>query len=69
MTHEEMMNHAVTLSAAFIQNGDLRHSGNFRDDGSADIQEQVGLLVIQMYRAIKEASSEAQNDPWAKPRD
>ena len=66
MTHEKRMEHAVKLSAAFIQNRDLRHCGNFKDDGSANIQDQVALLVIQMYRAVEEASFEAQQTSWAK---
>lgn len=65
MNHETLMQHAVTLAAAFIRNGDLRHNRNFRDDGSSDSHEQVTLLVIQMYRAAAEASLEAQQSSWA----
>ena len=66
MTHDELMTHAVTLAAAFIQNGDQRHDGNYRDDGSSETHERVTLLLIQMYRAVSEASFEAQQAPWAK---
>ncbi len=65
MKHEELMQHAVMLATAFIQNGDFRHSHNLRDDGSSPIQEQIGLLVIQMYRSVAEASFEAQQASWA----
>lgn len=65
MKHEELMAHAVTLAAAFIQNGDLRHNHNFRDDGSSESHDQVQLLVIQMYRAVAEASFEARQASWA----
>lgn len=66
MDHDQLMAHAVRLAAAFIQNGDLRHCGNYRDDGSSTTQEFVGLLVIQMYRSVQEASFEAQQTSWAK---
>ncbi len=66
MEHEKLLEHATRLAAAFIQNGDLRHDDNFRDDGSSITQEQVALLVIQMYRAVAEASFEARQAPWAK---
>lgn len=65
MNHEILMQHAVTLAAAFIQNGDLRHDHNFRDDGSSITHDFAGLLVIQMYRAVAEASFEAQQASWA----
>ncbi len=61
MTHEELMNHAVKLATAFIQNGDLRHCGNFRDDGSSVTQEQVQLLVMQMYNAVEQAAHETRD--------
>ncbi|WP_306603877.1 hypothetical protein [Azonexus sp.] len=66
MEHEKMMEHATTLAAAFIANGDLRHRRNFRDDGSSETHEQVTLLLIQMYRAVEEASFEARQTSWAK---
>lgn len=65
MDHQALMAHAVTLAAAFIQNGDLRHNHNFRDDGGSVTHEQVTLLLIQMYRATAEASLEAQQASWA----
>ncbi len=65
MNHETLMQHAVTLASAFVKNGDLRHNGNFRDDGSSHTHEQVTLLVIQMYRAVAEASLDAPQSSWA----
>lgn len=65
MEHDALLEQAVTLAAAFIQNGDLRHNGNFRDDGSSTSHEQVTLLVIQMYRAVAEAAFEARQASWA----
>ena len=35
MEHEQLMQHATTLAAAFIQNGDFRHNGNLQDDGTS----------------------------------
>ncbi|MFN4325201.1 MAG: hypothetical protein ACK4FP_04875 [Azonexus sp.] len=64
MEHEQLMQHAVTLAAAFIQNGDLRHRRNFRDDKSSETHEQTTLLIIQMYRAVEEASFEARQSSW-----
>jgi hypothetical protein len=66
MKHEEIMVHAVTLAAAFIQNGDLRHDHNFRDDHSSMSQEKVSLLVTQMYRSVAESSFQTQeSQSWA----
>lgn len=65
MEHKELMQHAVSLASAFITNGDLRHDENFRDDGGSSTQEQVMLLVVQMYRAVQEASMEALQPSWA----
>lgn len=65
MTHEQLMAHAVTLAAAFIQNGDQRHCRNYQDDGTSVTHERVTLLVIQMYRAVEEASFEARQTSWA----
>lgn len=64
MEHEQLMNHAVQLATAFIQNGDLRHDHNFHDDGSSMAHDKVSLLVIQMYRAVAEASFETQQPSW-----
>lgn len=41
--------HAVTLAAAFIANGDLRHDRNWRD-ADTEVTEQVMLLLMQMHR-------------------
>ena len=65
MEHEALMQHAVALASAFIQNGDVRHDENFKDDGSSNAHDQVRLLVIQMYRAVAEASFQAQQASWA----
>lgn len=35
MKHEKLFGHAVTLTAAFIANGDIRLSGNARSDSTA----------------------------------
>lgn len=64
MEHDEIMRAAVTIAAAFIHNGDIRHDENLRDDGSSHTQERVTLLLIQMYRAIEEASFEARQASW-----
>ena len=66
MNHEDIMKKAVSLTAAFIQNGDLRHDHNYRDDGSSVTHEKVTNLLIQMCRAVEEASFEAQQTSWAK---
>lgn len=66
MEHEKLMEHATRLTAAFIQNGDLRHCGNFQDDGRSVTHEQVRLLLIQMYRAISEAAFESHQTSWSK---
>jgi hypothetical protein len=63
--HREFLSHAVALACAFIENGDLRHDGNYRDDKTGTTQEQVTLLLIQMYRCVAEASFEARQFPWA----
>lgn len=68
MEHEQLMEHATRLAAAFIQNGDLRHRRNFQDDGTSESHEQVTLLLIQMYRAVEEASFEARQTSWAARR-
>lgn len=65
MKHEELMSHAVQLASAFIKNGDMRHDRNYQDDGSSVTHEQVTLLVVQMYRAVEEASFEALQTSWA----
>lgn len=66
MTHELLMQHAVALAQAFVVNGDLRHDGCFVDDGRSNTQEQVRLLLIQMYRAVEHASFEGRQGPEHK---
>lgn len=68
MEHEQLMQHATTLAAAFIQNGDFRHNKNLQDDGTSETHERMTLLLIQMYRAVEEASFEARQVSWAARR-
>lgn len=68
MEHKQLMEHATALAAAFIQNGDFRHNGNLQDDGTSETHERTTLLLIQMYRAVEEASFEARQISWAARR-
>lgn len=65
MEHEEIMRGAITMAAAFIHNGDVRHDNNFRNDRSGDTQEIVTMLLVQMYRTIQDAAHETQQASWA----
>ena len=53
MVNEEFFKQAVLLTAAFIQNGDVRTGGNCRADGTAMLM--TGDLITAAYHAIEQA--------------
>lgn len=50
---ETLFNQAVTITAAFVANGDIRCGGSTRDDSTA--MAQVGDMVSTVYRTLSES--------------
>jgi len=53
MIDEKLFTHAVTITAAFVANGDIRNAGRCDKDSRA--MNQVGDMVATLYAELKSA--------------
>lgn len=56
---EKLFAHAVTLTAAFVANGDIRCGGSTREDSQA--MAQVGDMITTLYGVLEAARSQVQD--------
>lgn len=55
LTEEKLFEHAVTLTAAFIANGDIRCGDKISEDTQA--MEQVQDMITTLYSVVTKASN------------
>ncbi|MGH8040375.1 MAG: hypothetical protein ACREPD_21885 [Stenotrophomonas sp.] len=57
MQSERIFEQAVQLAAAFVSNGDIRLSGNTRED--SDAQAMLADLIPSLYQTLLRAREQA----------
>ncbi|MBT0664733.1 hypothetical protein KI809_10520 [Geobacter pelophilus] len=53
MLNEKLFTHAVTITAAFIANGDIRCGGSTRENSQA--MAMMGDMITTAYKVLAEA--------------
>ena len=61
MIDEKIFEHAVTLTAAFVANGDFRCGGSTRENSTGALQ--VGDMLTTMYAVVQSARQSIEASP------